>query len=105
MPAVEPAGVSPEEPLHPGDQVRLRRLHDQMEMIAHQTVRMHLPAGLAAGLREGREEAFAVLVIREDIFPAVPPVQDMVDRPRKLQAQLPSHAREATRRERVCQYY
>ena len=40
VPAVEPASVGPQQPLHAGDQVGLRRLDDQMKVIGHQAERV-----------------------------------------------------------------
>ena len=50
VPAVEPRHVRTQNPPHPRHQIRLRRLHHQVEMIAHQAIRMHLPARLLSRL-------------------------------------------------------
>lgn len=47
---VESFSVGPQQPLHPLHQVWLRRFQDQVKMIAHQTIGVHLALRLAAGL-------------------------------------------------------
>ena len=37
-----------------------------MKVVAHQAVRMHLPAGLLTGLRQRLQQSFPVLVILEN---------------------------------------
>jgi hypothetical protein len=46
---VKPHRVCAEQPFHPFDQIRPRRLYHQVKMIAHQTVGVDLPPSLLAG--------------------------------------------------------
>ena len=62
MPPVIAARVSSQEPPHARGQIGPRRLHDQMEMIAHQTERMDLPFGLRTGFAQGRQKQSAILI-------------------------------------------
>ncbi len=64
---------------------------NHMEMIAHQTIRMRLPLGLAARLAQGGKKSLAVLVIPEDILTLIPAVHDVIHGPRILNAQLARH--------------
>jgi hypothetical protein len=91
VPAVEPAGVGPQEPLHARDQVGSRGFQHEVEMVAHETQGVDLPQGAFAGLPEGLQKQLPVGILPEDGFPAVAPVQDVVDRPFVLHAQLPGH--------------
>ena len=80
VPAIEPRRVGAQEPAHPGDKVGRRRLDDQMKMIQHQAIRMHLPARLGAGLVQGGHEPLAVKVIVEDRLAPVATVHHMINR-------------------------
>jgi hypothetical protein len=66
VPPIESPGVGAEKPFHPGHQVSSGRFDHQMEMIAHETERMHLPAGLGARLAQCPEKASAILLIAKD---------------------------------------
>jgi len=55
-------------PRHHGDQIGLRRLDDQMKMVAHQAIRMDLPSRLPTGLAQSREKSLPVLVVLENIL-------------------------------------
>lgn len=86
--SVEPGGVGAQQSFHPSHQVAPWRLHHQMEVIVHQTERMHLPTGLSAGLPQGIQETLAISVVPKYHFPAVAPVHHVVDRARILDPQL-----------------
>ena len=66
VPAVEPASVGPQQPLHAGDQVGLRRLDDQMKVIGHQAERVNVPARFFTSLPHRFQEPAPVMVIFED---------------------------------------
>ena len=65
-----------------------------MEMIAHETIRMDLPAGLGAGFAEGGQESAMVEVILEDGLAAVATVHDVVDGAGIFDAEFTGHARQ-----------
>ena len=44
--------IGPQQPLHPHHQIGLRRFNDQVKVVVHQAIPMHLPAGLLTGLRQ-----------------------------------------------------
>src|ERR1039457_6989774 len=92
VPPIEAAGVGAQQPLHPGHQVGLGRFDNQVKVVAHEAIRVHLPTGLLARLRERLQQPLPVLVILEDGLPPVAPIHHVIDRPRILDAQLPSHA-------------
>jgi hypothetical protein len=52
---------------------------------------MDLPAGLLTRLCKRLKEPLPVLVILENRLPPVAPIHDVIDCPRILDAQLPSH--------------
>lgn len=88
---IEPCGVGALQPMHPGNQVASRRLHCQMEVIAHHDMRVQPPlvrlAGLHQRLLKGPRRPRAL----EDVPPIVPTVDHVVDCPRKLDTQLSRH--------------
>ncbi len=88
---VEAARVSAEQPLHPGDQVGLRRLDHHMKMIWHEDIGVNLPARLGASLAQRLDEALAIRVIHEDPFAPVSAIHDVVNRARALDSQLTGH--------------
>ena len=92
VPSIVAAGIGPQQPLHPSYKVGLGRFDDQVKVIAHEAIRMHLPTSLLTRLRERLQQPLLVLVILEDGLPPVAPVHHVINRPRILDAQLPSHA-------------
>jgi hypothetical protein len=63
VPPIVAAGVSSQEPFHSHHQVSPRRFYDEMEVIAHQAIGVHLPLGLFARFGEGLQKSVAVLFI------------------------------------------
>src|SRR6266511_1468173 len=89
--AIEPTGVGTQEPLHPGDQIGLGRFHHQVEMVAHEAERMHLPVGLGTALGQRFQETLPVGVIFEDgLFP-ITPIHYMINGSLKFHSQLARH--------------
>src|ERR1035437_8627100 len=72
MPAIEPSGVSAEEPFHARHQIWLGRLGDEAKVISHQAIGVNLPAGLFAGLARRAEERLAPRACKERRFPRAP---------------------------------
>ena len=91
VPAVEPARVGPQKPFHPRNQIGLGRLHHQVEVIVHQTKRMHVPVGFNATLTQRFQETLPILVILENRFPLVTAIHDMINRTRIFQSNLARH--------------
>jgi hypothetical protein len=91
MPAIEPSGISAEEPFHARYQIGLRRLGDEVKVISHQAIGVDLPTGLFAGLAQRAEESLAILVIKEDRFTPISPAHQMVDGTGKLNSQWSWH--------------
>jgi hypothetical protein len=81
----------PSSHFHPLDQICPRCLDHQMEMIAHQTVGMHLPAGLLAGSTQGLEKALSIQIIPKNLLPPIAPAHQMINSPLVLNAQLARH--------------
>ena len=81
MPAVEPAGAGAQQPFHPGHQVSPQRFHHQMKVMAHEAIRVDLPAGFRAGFAQSVQKPLPVRVILENGLPPVPAIHDMIDRP------------------------
>ena len=59
------------KPLHPCHQIRLRRLDDEMVVIAHRHPRMTPPTRHATRLAHGFEEKQPVFPVKEDRLPAI----------------------------------
>jgi hypothetical protein len=89
---VEATRVSAQQPLHPGDQIGLRRLDDQMKMIRHEDIGVNLPARLCANLAQRLNEAPAIRIIHEDPFAPVTTIHDVINRASILDSQLAGHA-------------
>src|SRR5438045_2784707 len=79
MPAIEAHGVAPEQPFHSRYQVGERRFHDEVEMITHQTVGMHLPRRALTGASEQDKEILPIGVVPKDVFAPITAAQEMVD--------------------------
>ena len=91
MAAIKPAGVSAKQPLHPHDEIRLRRFDHQMKVIGQEAIGVHLPAGPFARLTQRLQEALSILRVGENCLTAIPTVHDVIHRPGVLDAQLASH--------------
>ena len=93
VPPVEATRVSAQQPFHSGDQIGLRRLDDQMEMIRHEDIGVNLPARLSASLAQRVDEALAIRIIHEDQFAPVTAIHDVIKRASLLDSQLAGHTR------------
>lgn len=91
MPTIEPDGIGAQEPAHAIDQIGLGGLNHLMEMIAHETIGMHLPSGLLTSFSHGFQEFLTIDIIQVNIFPAITATQDVVNRSRILDPHLPRH--------------
>ena len=96
VPPIESAGICPQEPFHATHQVGLRRLDDQVKMIAHQTPRVEKLSCFLAGFTEGLQKTVAAGVVLEDRLAPIASIHDVVDRPGVLNAQLSCHDRRLT---------
>src|SRR6266404_5105335 len=96
VPTIEPGRVSAQKPFHAGDQVALGRLDHQMKMIAHQTIRMYLPIGLAARFGQRSQKEFPVSCIPKNSFPPVAAIHHVVNRPFILHSELSCHVHKTT---------
>jgi hypothetical protein len=79
------------QPSHPGDEVGVGGFHHQMIVIAHQAVRMHLPAGFQAGLAHGLEQVEPVHIGDEDVLAPISAAHDVIHRSGIFQANLSRH--------------
>ena len=89
--AIEPRGVRAQEPAHPGDEIGVGRLDDEVKMIAHETIRVNLPIGFGANLGERGEKFVVIKVVAEDGFAAVATVHDVINCARIFDAQRTGH--------------
>jgi hypothetical protein len=71
MLAIESLGVGAQQPFHPFNQIRSRGLNDQMKMIAHQTIGVHLPSGLRTRRAEELEKTLSILSIPKNLLAPV----------------------------------
>lgn len=89
--------ISSEQPFHTRDKVRPRSLDDEMKMIAHQAIGMHLPASLRASLAERFQEGFSVDLVAKNCLPSIPTVQQMIKRAFVFDPDLAGHAERFTK--------
>ena len=74
---VEPHRIDAVEPVHPGREVRLGRLHEHVDVVVEQAPRMDHPAEALLDVEEQSEPAGAVLVVVDD-RPLLDPTADTV---------------------------
>jgi hypothetical protein len=91
VPNIIANGKTALKPAHPGHEVRPRRLHQPMVMIAHQDIGMNSPAGSLADLRQRFQETRAIRIVLKDIFPPVATTQHVVNRTLELYPHFPRH--------------
>jgi hypothetical protein len=60
---VETDSVGAQQPLHSRHQIGLGRFDDEMKVVGHQAIGVHLPAGFLARFGQRLEEAVAVMVV------------------------------------------
>jgi hypothetical protein len=92
VPPVEAAGGGAQQPLHPGDQIRLRRLDHEVKMIGHEHVGVNLPARLGARLAQRLDETLVIQLVLKDQLAPVTAIHDVVDRAGIFDSQLAGHA-------------
>ena len=91
MPMVA-ADMTGHPPLHEGAERGVRhRLHDEMNMIRHQTEAQEFDGMFGFRRGEQVEEGGVVALLVEDRSAAVPAIQDMVGVPGNLTARNPRH--------------
>jgi hypothetical protein len=91
MTAIISSRVGAKEPLHTDDQIRLRRLDNQMEMIGHQHESVHLPACLKTDIGERLNETLPVMVIAKDILPPISAANKVIDGAGEFDSQSSGH--------------
>ena len=91
MPPVIAARVSSQEPPHARGQIGPRCLHDQMEMIAHQTERMDLPFGLRTGFAQRRQKQSAILIVDKNSLVLIASIHHVINSSLKLYSKFPRH--------------
>ncbi len=92
VPPIEAAGVGPQQPFHARDQRGLRGLDDQMNMIGHQAIGMHLPKRLLAGFAQGPQKILVIRLALENRLAAVAAIHHVVDCAGILNSELSRHA-------------
>ena len=65
--------------IHPHDQIRLRRLHHQVEMIAHHHIRVKLPPAAFHNLKQTTLESLPGLCLQKKFFSIIAATDHMVD--------------------------
>ena len=84
VPTIEAQCVTAQQPAHPRHQVALWRLDHQMKVVAHEAIGVNLKPGLGAGFRQRFEEVVAIHIGLIDVFFAVAPARDVINRSRVL---------------------
>jgi len=82
---VKPVGKGGLQPLHPRDQISVRRFHRQMVVVAHHHECVQHPVRFRAGLEQARLKRRPGSLRLEYMHPVVAPIEHMVDRTGKLQ--------------------
>ncbi len=91
--AVKSLCVCPIQPPHAVTEVGLGRFQQEMIVVVHQAVGVASPVLLGHLPCEQVDEAGAITVVLLDGVPGIPASRDMIERPFKLQPQLPGHQR------------
>lgn len=89
--AIEPARVSPIEPMHAAREIRLGCLDHEVEMIRHQHPRGDAPPKALHGVPEKREEHPSIDVIIEDGPSFISAGRDVIERVGELDAKWSCH--------------
>ena len=98
VPMVQADGVGTEEPAHSLDEVGVGRLQNQVEMIPHQAVGMHLPISLLTSFGKRLEKIVPVDIINEYVLLPVAAIHDMIDGSWILNSQRARHGERFARR-------
>ena len=98
VPMIQTQRVGAQEPAHPRHQAAIGSLHQEMKMIAHEAVRMHLEIRFLTGFSQGLEEVLAVHIIGEDVLPAITTTHDVLDGTGVFDAELTRHRSKIPRR-------
>ncbi len=74
--------------MHPGDQIKLRRLDHPMKMTRPEDRGVNRPTRLGANLAQRLDEALAIRSIPEDPFAPITAIHDGINRANLLDSQL-----------------
>jgi hypothetical protein len=88
---VEARGVQAVQALHPLRERRLPALDDQVEVVAHQAVRVKLPREPVGHAQQQVDEEAPVIVVHEDRTPIDTARRQVVDAVRERRAQRSGH--------------
>src|SRR5882672_11173782 len=91
MSAIKADGVSAQEPLHAGDQIRPGRFQHQVKVGFHQTIGMDLPVGLGACLGQGLQKGSPIHVVAEDGGFAIAAAHEVINGAPILDPQFSGH--------------
>src|SRR3989454_6446767 len=94
---VETQCVVAQQPAHTGHQVGIGRLHNQMKMVSHQAIGMHLETSLLASLGQGFEEILAVHIIVINLLATITATHQVVDCPSIFNSHHPPHDNETAK--------
>ncbi len=86
-----------QQPMHPAPQIWLWCLQDQMKMIAHQAIGMHLPSSLETSLTQGPHKLHPIRVLVENRFAPVAPAHHVITRSGVFDMQRSWHASDCYR--------
>ena len=97
MAPVEIGRVAPVEILHPGREVRLRGLDEDVLVVPHEHERVQSPTVRLHGAAQPVQPLLPVRVITNDRFSFVPSGHHVIQRPGKLDSQRSSHVAKISR--------
>ena len=80
MGAIESLRIDTIELTHAFGKVRIRRFHENVVVVAHQTIGVNRPVKTFPDTGDHIEKQLPIAIGQVDIFPAIPPRGDMVKR-------------------------
>jgi hypothetical protein len=93
MTRIIPRGLDAQQPFHSQNQRHLRRLHHEVKMIAHQAIRMHLPARLPTSLSQHLQKDPPAFVVFINGFLPISTAHHVVNRPFIFPPNLPRNTK------------
>jgi hypothetical protein len=89
---VQPLGIDAFELPHPMGKIRVRRLHEQVVMVGHETVRVAPPVEALAHISEHPQEQLPAAVNAVDALTTVTARRDVLEGAEKLKSEGACHA-------------
>jgi hypothetical protein len=79
MSAVKPDGIAAQKPMHSIHEIPVGCLYNQVKMVAHQAVSVHLPVALLARFGQCLEKLLPIHIIEVYVVPPISTTHDVVN--------------------------